>query len=215
MMSTIDNFLPGFSESDEFSAPEAATPYRLDFELAQRAAAGDRPAFEEIYWQYHRRVFGVWQQMTKNVSESEDLTQQVFIQLFRKIGSFRGDSAFSTWLHRMTVNLVLMHFRKQKSIKEETTEDGLLPETFPVNGKKLHGNQVMSRLLIDEAINRLPNGYRKIVILHDICGFEHEEIGRMLDCAAGTSKSQLFKARRKLRKLLSSEPDNASLQSAL
>ena len=81
--------------------------------------------------------------------------------------------------------------------------------------KFFNGNQVVSRLLIDKAINSLPQGYRKIVILHDVCGFEHEEIGRMLDCAAGTSKSQLFKARRKLRKLLSSEPDNARLQSAL
>ena len=99
-----------------------------DYELAQKAADGDVAAFEQIYWQHHRRVFSVCVRMTKNVTEAEDVTQQVFLLLFRKIGSFRGDSAFSTWLHRMTVNTTLMHFRKNKTIKESTTEDGELPE---------------------------------------------------------------------------------------
>jgi DNA-directed RNA polymerase specialized sigma24 family protein len=130
-MTIINNFLPVFSDSNAFVAEPAAT-YQFDFELAQKAAAGDMAAFEEIYWQYHRRVFGVCQRMTKNVSESEDLTQQVFIQLCRKIGSFRGDSAFSTWLHRLTVNLVLMHFRKNKSTRPET---GNCPKHFRYMGK--------------------------------------------------------------------------------
>jgi RNA polymerase sigma-70 factor (ECF subfamily) len=214
-MTTIDNFLPGFSQSSA-AVVEVAAPYRSDFELAQKAAAGDMDAFEEVYWKYYRRVFGVCQRMTKNASEAEDLTQQVFIQVFRKIGSFRGDSAFSTWLHRLTVNLVLMHFRRRHWQKEQTTDDGVLPEKALMSGgKKLGGNQVVRRILIDEAINKLPKGYRRIVILHDVCGFEHEEIASMLNCASGTSKSQLFKARRKLRKLLAGEADNVCLQSAL
>ncbi|HEY0459771.1 MAG TPA: RNA polymerase sigma factor, partial [Pyrinomonadaceae bacterium] len=196
-------------------APEPSSPYSLDYRLAQRAAAGDRDAFEEIYWRYHQRVFGICYRMSKNVSEAEDLTQQVFIQLFKKIGSFRGSSAFSTWLHRLTVNLVLMQFRKKKVLREAVTEDGILPENYRTSGSGQAGNQVIDRLLINEAIGKLPKGYRQMLILHDVCGYEHEEIAKMLDCAAGTSKSQLFKARRKLRKLLSGETGNANLKSAL
>jgi RNA polymerase sigma-70 factor (ECF subfamily) len=214
-MTAIDNFLPVFAENSIDAAPEPSSPYSLDYRLAQRAAAGDRDAFEEIYWRYHQRVFGICYRMSKNVSEAEDLTQQVFIQLFKKIGSFRGSSAFSTWLHRLTVNLVLMQFRKKKVLREAVTEDGILPENYRTSGSGQAGNQVIDRLLINEAIGKLPKGYRQMLILHDVCGYEHEEIAKMLDCAAGTSKSQLFKARRKLRKLLSGETGNANLKSAL
>jgi RNA polymerase sigma-70 factor (ECF subfamily) len=130
--------------------------------------------------------------MSKNVSEAEDLTQQVFIQLFKKIGSFRGSSAFSTWLHRLTVNLVLMQFRKKKVLREAVTEDGILPENYRTSGSGQSGNQVIDRLLIDEAIGKLPKGYRQMLILHDVCGYEHEEIAKMLDCAAGTSEVAAF-----------------------
>lgn len=181
------------------------SPELSDYELAQKAADGDVAAFEKLYWKHHHRVFSVCMQMTKNVAEAEDVTQQIFLLLFRKIGSFRGDSAFSTWLHRMTVNTVLMHFRKNKTIKESTTKDGELPEkNYSVN-KKHSKTHFVDRIALTRAIGELPDGYRKVFILHDIQGYGHKEIGQILDCAAGTSKSQLYKARRKLYKLMTAE----------
>ena len=173
--------------------------------MAQKAAAGDVAAFEQIYWQHHRRVFSVCMRMTKNVTEAEDVTQQVFLLLFRKIGSFRGDSAFSTWLHRMTVNTTLMHFRKNKTIKESTTEDGELPERIYSDNKKHSETNFVDRIALTRAVSELPDGYRKVFVLHDIQGYEHKEIAQMLGCAEGTSKSQLHKARRKLQNLMSAE----------
>lgn len=176
-----------------------------DFELAQRAADGDVAAFEQIYWQHHHRVFSICVRMTKNVAEAEDITQQVFLLLFRKIGSFRGDSAFSTWLHRMAVNATLMHFRKNKSIKESTTEDGELPEATFSRDRKHSETNFVDRIAVTRAVSELPDGYRKVFVLHDIQGYEHREIAKILGCAEGTSKSQLHKARGKLKKLMSAE----------
>ncbi|HEY0460985.1 MAG TPA: RNA polymerase sigma factor [Pyrinomonadaceae bacterium] len=185
-----------------------------DYELAQKAAAGDMPAFEEIYWKYHRRVFGICFHMCRNASESEDLTQQIFIQLFQKIGSFRGEAAFSTWLHRLSVNWILMQFRKKRARREEVSEDGILPEPVSNQGNNFSGKQIFDRLLLEEVIGKLPKGYKQMLILHDVCGYEHDEIARMLNCSSGTSKSQLFKARQKLRKILSSEANVGKLQGA-
>ena len=176
-----------------------------DYELAQKAANGDVAAFEQLYWKHHHRVFGVCMRMTRNVTEAEDVTQQVFLLLFRKIGNFRGDSAFSTWLHRMTVNTTLMHFRKNKTIKESTTEDGELPERIYSVNKKHNETHFVESIALTRAVSELPDGYRKVFVLHDIQGYEHREIAQMLGCAEGTSKSQLHKARRKLQKLLSAE----------
>jgi RNA polymerase sigma-70 factor (ECF subfamily) len=99
-----------------------------DFNLCQLAASGNLAAFEIIYQRYHRRTYSLTMRMTNNTSEAEDLTQEVFIQLFRKAGSFRGDSAFSTWLHRLTVNQVLMHFRRRSVKNEKVSDDGEMPE---------------------------------------------------------------------------------------
>jgi len=127
----------------------------------------------------------------------------VFVHLFRTAGSFRGEAAFTTWLHRLTANRVLMHFRKQKSRREETTEDGSLPERAAEPSAVSPGRtQLLDRLALDRALARLPHGYRTVFVLHDIEGYEHEEIGRIVGIAAGTSKSQLHKARARLRKLL-------------
>ena len=200
-----------FSENQEQAISEKDTAREaareLDYQLAQKAAHGDRDAFEQIYWRHHRRVFGICLQMTKNTHEAEDVTQKVFIVVFRKIGSFRGESAFSTWLHRMTVNQVLMHFRSAKVRKDQLTEDGELPEHSPSLYGKPRPNQIIDRIVLQNAIDQLPEGYRTVVILHDIQGFEHEEIARMLGCATGTTKSQLHKARRKLRRLLAPGDD--------
>jgi RNA polymerase sigma-70 factor, ECF subfamily len=173
-----------------------------DIDLARTAANGDMAAFEEIYRRHHRRVYSICLRMLQSASEAEDLTQDVFIQLYRKIGSFRGDSAFTTWLHRMTVNQVLMHFRKRTVKFEKTTEEGETPDQI-VSGTSDPGKmRIVDKIALDNAIDQLPAGYKKVFVLHDVEGFEHEEVARILGCSVGTSKSQLHKARLKLQKLL-------------
>ena len=173
-----------------------------DYELTQASSSGDMVAFEEVYNRHHRRVYAICLRMLKNSNEAEDLTQDVFIQLHRKIGSFRGDSAFTTWLHRLTVNQVLMHFRKRTVKFEKTTEEGETPVQIVRGSEKPGKMPVVDKIALDNAIKELPKGYKNVFVLHDIEGFEHEEVARILGCSVGTSKSQLHKARLKLRKLL-------------
>lgn len=173
-----------------------------DFVLAQSAAKGNMVAFEELYQRHHRRVYSICLRMLQNASEAEDLTQDVFIQLYRKIGSFRGDSAFTTWLHRMTVNQVLMHFRKRTVKFEKTTEEGETPVQIVPGTERADKMPIVDKIALENAIEQLPNGYKNVFVLHDVEGFEHEEVARILGCSVGTSKSQLHKARLKLRKLL-------------
>ena len=190
--------------------PSNQTTARVDRELApdsDRALAiaagrGDTAAFEKLYERHNRRVYALCLRMTKNVTEAEDLAQEAFIQLFRKIGSFRGDAAFTTWLHRLVVNQVLMYFRERRVKAERTTAEGETPEPVVRGTENPNKMRVMDRLSLDHALKQLPKGYRSVFVLHDIEGREHEEIARMLGVAVGTSKSQLHKARTKLRSLL-------------
>ena len=170
-------------------------------ENVRLAAAGDVAAFEELYRRYNRRVYSLCLRMTRSASEAEDLVQNVFIQIFRKLKTFRGDSSFTTWLHRLTVNEVLMHFRKNAK-KERTTDDGEIPIEVVRGTRNPSRMSLIDRIALDEAIRQLSPGYRAVFILHDVEGYEHEEIGQILGCAVGTSKSQLHKARLKLRRLL-------------
>ena len=163
---------------------------------------GDLPPFEELFKLHHRRVFAVCLRMTGNAAEAEDLTQEVFVQVFRKLDTFRGESAFTTWLHRLTVNHVLMQFRKNRSRKEELTEDGELPEQASKARNVVTSFPILDRLALDEAIVQLAPGYRAVFILHDVEGLQHLEIASILGCSVGTCKSQLHKARLKLRRLL-------------
>jgi RNA polymerase sigma-70 factor (ECF subfamily) len=178
---------------------------KVDMTVDQNAAlAGqsDMEAFEEIYRLHHRRVFSLCLRMVRNVSEAEDLTQEVFIQIFRKLHTFRGESSFTTWLHRLTVNQVLMHFRRRVVKTEKVTEDGSIPIRI-VSGTENPGRMALiDRIALNQAIGQLPPGYRLVFILHDLEGYEHDQIGKLLGCAVGTSKSQLHKARRRLRELL-------------
>jgi len=176
-----------------------------DHALAIAAGGGDMEAFEQLYERHNRRVYSVCLRMMQNVAEAEDLAQEVFIQLFRKIGSFRGESAFTTWLHRLTVNQVLMHFRKKRVKVERTTEEGDTPEQIVRGTENPNRMPVLDRISLDHALKQLPPGYRSVFVLHDIEGREHEEIAKMLGVAVGTSKSQLHKARMKLRRLLRTE----------
>ena len=181
-----------------------------DHALARAAAGGDMKAFEDLYQRHNRRVYSLCLRMTRNVSEAEDLTQDAFVQLFRKIGSFRGDSAFTTWLHRLTVNQVLMHFRKVSVKREQTTEEGEPPVQIVRGTENPNTMPVLDRIALDRALAKLPPGYRSVFILHDIEGHGHEEIAKMLGIAVGTSKSQLHKARMKLRGLLTNRKLNHS-----
>lgn len=173
-----------------------------DFQLAQLAATGDVGSFEELYRRHHRRVYSICLRMLQNPTEAEDLTQDVFVQLFRKIGSFRGDSAFTTWLHRMTVNQVLMHFRKRNVKLEKTTEEGETPEQIVMGTGNPDRMPIVDKIALQDAVDQLPLGYRNVFLLHDVQGYEHEEVAKILGCSVGTSKSQLHKARLKMRKLL-------------
>lgn len=140
--------------------------------------------------------------MTKNVSEAEDLTQEVFIHLFRTIGTFRGESAFATWLHRLTVNHVLMHFRKRRVRSERTTGTGELPVQVVAGTSDPNQMGVVDRILLAEVIAQLPEGYREAIILHDVEGLDHYEIAEIRGRSIGTSKSQLHKGRTMLRALI-------------
>jgi RNA polymerase sigma-70 factor, ECF subfamily len=176
-----------------------------DIDLASAAAVGDRNAFEELYNRHNRRVYSLCLRMTGNTQDAEDLTQDVFIQLFRRIGSYRGEAAFSTWLHRLTVNQVLMRFRKRAVKFESVTEEGELPTIIAHGSENPRAMPIIDHIALDKAIKRLPVGYRTVFVLHDIEGYEHEEVAKLLGVTVGTSKSQLHKARLKLRALLSGE----------
>lgn len=182
-------------------------PDTIDIDLCRMATEGSLAAFEILYSRYHRRTYSLALRMTNSQTEAEDLTQEVFIQLFRKIGSFRGDSAFSTWLHRMTVNQVLMHFRRRSVKNEKTSEDGELPEQTVKGTADPNRMPVVDRIALKNAIAELPQGYKRVFVLHDVEGYEHEEVARMMGISVGTSKSQLHKARLKLRTLLAKSID--------
>jgi RNA polymerase sigma-70 factor (ECF subfamily) len=174
-----------------------------DVNLAKLAAEGNMEAFEELYKRHYRRVYSLCLKMLQNTAEAEDLTQDVFIQLHRKIGSFRGESAFTTWLHRLTVNQVLMHFRKRVVRYETTAAEEEQTPVQVVPGTENHNKMsIVDRIALEKAIEKLPEGYKTVFILHDVEGYEHEEVSKILGCSVGTSKSQLHKARMKLRKLL-------------
>jgi RNA polymerase sigma-70 factor (ECF subfamily) len=174
-------------------------------EAIERAKQGDAEAFEALYHQHKRRVYSLCLRMTANTAAAEDLTQEAFLQLFRKIGTFRGESAFSTWLHRMAVNVVLMQLRK-KGLAVVPLEDTFESEEESsrkepgADDVRLTGS--IDRLQLKRAIDNLPEGYRTIFLLHDVEGYEHNEIARIMECSIGNSKSQLHKARMKLRELL-------------
>jgi RNA polymerase sigma-70 factor, ECF subfamily len=167
--------------------------------------------FHELYQKYHERVYSICFRMTQNASESEDLAQDVFIRLFRTVGTFRGESAFTTWLYRLTVNLVLMHFRKRKRRRDQFNEKGGLPAYIVPGSQNPKRMRIVDRILLSEVITKLPKGYRQAIILHDIQGLQHKEIAEARGRSVGTSRSQLHKGRAMLRELIAgpSQPVNS------
>jgi len=183
----------------------------LGSDLIARAQEGDSDAFGALFQTHKARIYSVCLRMTSNAAEAEDLTQDAFLQVFRKITKFRGDSAFSTWLHRIAVNTVLMHFRKkslcQVSLDEPySNSDGAKKRReYGTRDKGLAG--CVDRIALARAMKKLPPGYRTIFLLHEVEGYEHQEIAEMLSCSVGNSKSQLYKAKMRFRELLAHSPE--------
>lgn len=184
----------------------AVTQMPTQQQLIERAQEGDQQAFAALYAAHRRRVYSLCLRMVHNVEDAEDLMQEAFLQVFRKLHTFRGDSAFSTWLHRVTVNVVLMSLRK-KPWRDASLDEMSEPEegetARPVLGceDELLAHSV-DRIALERALEHLPPGYRLVFALHDIFGYEHQEAADILGCSAGNCKSQLHKARMKLRTVL-------------
>ncbi len=186
---------------------EAKTTVRFDSDLhlVKRAQQGDSDAFAALFHAHKARIYSVCLRMTNNTAEAEDLTQDAFLQVFRKLATFRGDSALSTWLYRIAVNTVLMHFRKkalrQISLDEPYSQDAkTVRREYGTRDDRLAG--CVDRIALARAITELPVGYRTIFLLHEVEGYEHQEIAELLKCSVGNSKSQLHKAKLRIRELL-------------
>jgi RNA polymerase sigma-70 factor (ECF subfamily) len=187
------------SDAGELPEPEA-------IRLAQE---GDERGFERIYRLHSQRVYALCLRMMRgNAAEAEELTQESFLQLFRKISTFRGESAFSTWLHRLAFNIVLMRLRRhsfQVLSLDEMLEPGektagLLQKHIGSRDLRLAGSA--DRMDLERALEQLPPGYKAVFILHDVQGYQHREIAAIRGCTLGNSKSQLHKARARLQHLL-------------
>jgi RNA polymerase sigma-70 factor (ECF subfamily) len=178
---------------------------KSDADLVRLALEGNEDAFATLFNAHRTKVYSLCLRMTSNTAEAEDLTQDAFLQVFRKLGTFRGDSALSTWLYRVAVNTVLMHFRK-KSLRQVSLEEPANRETG--SPKREHGkvderlSTSIDRIALTRAMKELPVGYRTIFLLHEVKGYEHHEIARLLRCSVGNSKSQLHKAKARMRELL-------------
>jgi RNA polymerase sigma-70 factor, ECF subfamily len=171
--------------------------------LVQRAQQGEADAFATLFQVHRSRVYAVCLRMTNNPADADDLTQEAFIQAFRKLATFRGESALSTWLHRVAVNTALMHFRRQALAKAtlEAPADHESGRREPgCQDDRLHHS--LDRIALTRALEALPSGYRTIFELHEIGGYGHREIAKLLRCSVGNSKSQLHKAKQRIRECL-------------
>src|SRR4030081_4146388 len=186
--------------------PKETSSNEPELSLVQRAQRGDEAAFATLFQLHKKRVYSVCLQMTKDVADAEDLTQEAFMQVFRSINSFRGDSAFSTWLYRVAVNTVLMKLRRRKSPPALSLDEPVNSESPSLRrdfGKSdPHLSGAVDRIALRRAIQELPEGCRKIFALHEVEGYQHHEIAQLLHCSIGNSKSQLHKAKLKMRDLL-------------
>jgi RNA polymerase sigma-70 factor (ECF subfamily) len=171
------------------------------------AQGGDAAAFESIYRRHSRRVYALCLRLARDPVEAEDLTQEAFLQLFRKIHTFRGESAFSSWLYRLTANVAFMSFRKKKLATDSLespaeTDDETRSTGHEIGVIDLRLSGLFDRINLQATIDQLPEGYKAMFLLHDVQGYEHNEIAKILGCSVGNSKSQLHKARKRLREEL-------------
>ncbi len=176
-----------------------------DAELVRRAQQGESDAFADLFHAHKAKIYSICLRMTNNTAQAEDLTQDAFLQVFRKLSTFKGNSALSTWLYRIAVNTVLMHFRKkalkQISLDEPSSHDAtMVRREYGSRDGRLSGS--VDRITLTRAIKDLPTGYRTIFLLHEVEGYEHQEIAKILKCSVGNSKSQLHKAKLRIREFL-------------
>jgi RNA polymerase sigma-70 factor, ECF subfamily len=185
----------------EIGASGTRTAPSGDRELAARCLAGDCEAFEGLYRQHAHRLYNLVYRMA-GPHEADDLLQDVFLQAFRKLGSYKGESSLGTWLYRLTMNLCLDHLRsrqgKMSQVTDSLDEDEAAEPAAPLRPAEAHA----ARLDLEQAIGELPASYRAAFVLHDVEGYQHDEIAKMLGIAEGSSKSLLHKARTRLRRLL-------------
>lgn len=178
------------------STEAAPTIPELDRADALRSADGDTAAFERIYRRHAGRIHALVRRMMGE-AEADDVTQEIFVRAWRKVGLFRGDAAFGTWLHRLAVNVILA--RRQKAA---THHHRFGAEEPPPGRRPGRLERPGLRMDLEAAVARLPEGARRIFVLHDVEGYTHEEIGELLSVSPGTSKSQLHRARMTLREYL-------------
>ncbi|MCZ6819732.1 MAG: RNA polymerase sigma factor [Calditrichaeota bacterium] len=183
-------------------ADVAKEPPNKDSALLQGCRRGDRQAQRALYDQYKDWVFGIAYRMSNHQQQAEDITQEVFIRLFRKIDSFRGDSAFSSWLYRLAMNVCINHLKKEKKYRERILNELSNSQNQNTSFAKGEKPTFDMKPYLEKAIRALPEGYRAVFVLYQIEGYGHREIARMLNISEGTSKSQLHKARLELRKFL-------------
>ncbi|MFW6078701.1 MAG: RNA polymerase sigma factor, partial [Gemmatimonadota bacterium] len=173
---------------------------RMETELIRRAREGDRQAIRTLYERHAARVYAVVRRFAADDALAEDWAQEAWIRAIRALPRFRGDARFSTWLHRIAVNTALQGQRRRRS---RQGREEPIPASLPAAASSSTDDpKVLLRLRLERALERLPEGMRKVLVLHDVEGYTHEEIGEMLGVATGTSKSQLFKARARMRELL-------------
>ena len=176
----------------------------VDAELVARMKAGDLAAFEEVYRQHGRRLYNLGLRMLGQPADAEDALQDVFLQAFRKLGSFKGDAALGTWLYRLAMNLYLDRLRSRGAHDDRATDRLEAAGPAAMQERDPGVEMAVNRLDLERALAELPAGYRAAFVLHDVEGFEHREVGAILGISEGTSKSQVHKARMRLRQLLSS-----------
>lgn len=162
---------------------------------------------ETVYREHRRYVFALCLRMLRNEADADDLTQEVFMQVDRKLHTFNGESKLRTWLHRVTVNHVLMHFRTKMFKREKLTDTGDIPEV-------LIETSIDDKIAIDEALRSMPKGYRNVLLLREVLGLEHDEVGAALGVSAGTAKSQWSKAKAKMQRLLDKKRNPRVYQAA-
>jgi RNA polymerase sigma-70 factor (ECF subfamily) len=172
----------------------------MTVDLVERCQAGDVEAFETLYRQHAARLYTLACRMAGSAEDGEDLLQEIFLQAYRKLGSFKGDAAVGTWLYRLALNHCLDYVRSRQAKMNKLTETLDAEASFEPTARR---ETPIAKLDLERAVERLPEGCREAFVLHDVEGFGHKEVAQLLGIAEGTSKSQVFKARMKLRALLS------------
>jgi RNA polymerase sigma-70 factor (ECF subfamily) len=180
----------GYAETDQSAR---------QIDIVARCQSGDMEAFESLYRLHSARIYTLACRMGGSPEDGEDLLQEIFLQAYRKLGTFKGDSSVGTWLYRLALNHCLDYVRSRQAKMNKLTETLDAEASMEPIARR---DTPIARLDLERAVERLPDGCREAFLLHDVEGFDHKEVGRLLGIAEGTSKSQVFKARMKLRALL-------------